>query len=169
MQNQSISLIAMLGSRTRALSKNDKLLWEIPEDLSRFSKKTRNHPVVMGRKTWESLPEAYRPLPKRTNIVITRNKDYVAEGAIVVDSLNAAIAEASSAPGSEEIFVMGGGEIYRAALPLATTLYLTLVDSDVEGDVFFPQYDEVLYSVIEQEAKQTETGLSYQFLTLLRQ
>lgn len=133
--------------------------------MARFKEKTTGHPVIMGRKTWESLKQ-YRPLPNRTNIVITRDKEYVAEGAVVVDSLNAAIAEASSAMGAEEIFVIGGGEIYTEALPLATTLYLTLVESDVEGDVFFPIYDESLYSVVERKENQTDAGLSYQFLTL---
>lgn len=166
MQKQSISIIAAFGSKTRALGKdNDLLPWKIRDDMARFKEKTTGHPVIMGRKTWESLKQ-YRPLPNRTNIVITRDKEYVAEGAVVVDSLNAAIAEASSAMGAEEIFVIGGGEIYTEALPLATTLYLTLVESDVEGDVFFPIYDESLYSVVERKENQTDAGLSYQFLTL---
>ena len=147
-----ISLIAALGARTRAIGKDGKLLWHIPEDLRRFKALTEGHPVVMGRKTWESLPGKFRPLPARTNIVVTRQADYMAPGATVVDSLESALAAAASAPGADEIFVIGGGELYAAALPLASRLYLTLVDSDVPGDAFFPDYEPEFKTVIEHEA-----------------
>ncbi|MGH7175340.1 MAG: dihydrofolate reductase, partial [Minisyncoccia bacterium] len=91
-----IAIIAALGQQTRALGKNGALLWRIPEDLKRFKALTLGHPVIMGRKTWESLPEKYRPLPGRTNIVVTRQAGYEARSAVIVDSLEGALAAAAS-------------------------------------------------------------------------
>lgn len=100
------------------------------------------HPVIMGRKTWESLPEKFRPLPGRTNIVVTRQADYKAEGAIVVNGLSDAFFAAEKAIGADETFIIGGGQIYAEALPYATRLYLTIVDDTAEADVFFPEYKQ---------------------------
>src|SRR3989344_734446 len=119
----SIAIIAALGEQTRALGKNNELLWHIPDDLKRFKELTLGHPVIMGRKTWESLPPKFRPLPGRTNIVVTRQAGYVAEGAVVADSLETARVGATRAPGADEMFVIGGGELYREALPFADRLY----------------------------------------------
>ena len=113
----------------------------MPDDMRRFKALTSGHPVIMGRKTWESLPERFRPLPGRTNIVVTRQTGYGAPGAVVADSFEAARAAAARAEGSEEIFVIGGGELYVAALPLADRLYLTLVNDTAEADTFFPPYE----------------------------
>lgn len=137
-----IAIIAALDSTTRAIGKDNTLLWHIPDDLKRFKELTTGHPVIMGRKTWESLPERFRPLPNRTNIVVTRQLGYKTEGAAVVDSLSDAFLAAQEAPGSNETFVIGGGEIYIAALPYATHLYLTLVDDSSEADTFFPAYEK---------------------------
>lgn len=136
-----ISLIAAISTGSRALGKGGELLWNLPDDLRHFKKITSGHPVIMGRKTWESIPEKFRPLPGRTNIVITRGKDYGAMGAEVVSSFEQAQEAASGAPGSEEIFVIGGGEIYSLALPFASRLYLTLVDDNSLADSFFPEYE----------------------------
>lgn len=114
---------------------DNRLLWHISEDLKRFKAITSGHPVVMGRKTWESLG---RPLPNRTNVVITRNTGYGAEGATVVGSLQEALA---LFPAEEEVFVIGGGEIYRQAMEVADRLYITKVCADYEGDTFFPDID----------------------------
>lgn len=140
MTNQGkISLIAAIGTRTRGLGKNGQLLWRIPEDMQRFKTLTTRHPVIMGRKTWESIPEKFRPLPERTNIIITRDTGYTASGAIVAHSLEEAL-EKARAIEPKEIFIIGGAQIYAKSLPLADRLYLTLVDAEDEADAFFPNY-----------------------------
>ncbi len=156
--------IAAIGTETRALGKDGKLLWRLPGDLKRFKELTRGHPVIMGRKTWESLPEKFRPLPERTNIILTRDMSYEAPGATVVHSIDDAFAAGHGAEGGEEVFVIGGAEIYAAALPYSDTLYLTLVESDLEGDVFFPQYEES-FDLVASEDPVEEGGVQYQFST----
>lgn len=138
---QRTAIIAALGEKTRAIGKGGKLLWHIPEDMRRFKELTMGHPVIMGRKTWESIPEKFRPLPGRANIVVTRQAGYEATGAMVVYSLENARAAAARARGADEIFIVGGGELYREALPIADRLYLTLVGDDAEGDTLFPEYE----------------------------
>jgi dihydrofolate reductase len=165
-EKANINLIAALSSSTRAIGRNGSLLWHIPADLKRFKALTSGHPVIMGRKTWESLPEAFRPLPHRTNIIVTRNPEYQAEGAQITTSLEEAYGIAASADGSDEIFVIGGGELYAAALPDASRLYLTLVNDDREGDAHFPSYDA--FTPIETE-HHTHGGLPYSFVTFSRQ
>ena len=141
MADSRLNIIAAIG-KNRELGLHGKLLWHIPEDMRRFKEVTTGHPVIMGRKTWESLPQMYRPLPGRTNIVVTRQVGYKATGAIVADSLKAARIAAARAGGADEIFVIGGGELYREALPLTDRLYLTLVDDTAEADTFFPPYEQ---------------------------
>lgn len=131
-----ISLI-VAKSHNNVIGKDNKIPWYIPEDLRWFKKMTMYKPVIMGRKTWESLPEKFRPLPDRTNIVVTRQKDYRAEGAAVINALDVAIAYAGSR-GFKEVMVIGGEEIYKLALPLVTRMYVSEVAIDVEGDAFFP-------------------------------
>ncbi|MGB4076391.1 MAG: dihydrofolate reductase [Minisyncoccia bacterium] len=161
-----ISAIAAIGKHTRVLGKEGDLVWDIPEDLERFRNLTRGHPVIMGRKTWESIPEERRPLPKRTNIVISRNKDYEAPGALVVSSIEAALAAAHGAPGSDEICIIGGSAIYTAALPFTDRLILTLVDDEALGDVFFPDYSEFT-EIIAHESHPEHTP-PFEYLTLER-
>ncbi len=135
-----LALIAAV-SDNGVIGRNNKLPWYIPADLRYFKQQTLGKPVVMGRKTWESMN---RPLPGRTNIVITRQPDYQAEGARVVPDLAAAIELAESIAmidGTEEVMVIGGAEIYRLALPLADRLYLTEVHAEIEGDTFFPDWN----------------------------
>jgi len=148
---QRVALIAAIGERTRAIGHGNGLLWHLPEDLKLFRARTSGHPVVMGRRTWESLPERFRPLPGRTNIVVTRDSAYEAAGAEVATTLEDALARAKLAPGGEETFVIGGGQLYTSALPFADRLYLTLVDDDAEGDTFFPEYPEFT-KIIEDRA-----------------
>src|SRR3989344_512770 len=112
-----VAIIAAIG-RNRALGLKGKLLWRLPDDMQRFKETTTGHPVIMGRKTWESIPEKFRPLPERTNIIVTRQTGYEAPGATMVSSLPAACAAAAQAAGSDEIFVIGGGEIYSEALSI---------------------------------------------------
>jgi len=159
-----LSLIAAIG-KGRELGFQGNLLWRLPEDLKRFKELTDGHPVIMGRKTWESLPGRFRPLPGRTNVVVTRQTDYEAPGAVVVDSLEDARAAAARAPGADEVFIIGGGEIYSAALPFANRLYLTLVDASAPADAFFPPYEED-FKITAETAGEGEP--SHRFLTLER-
>ena len=128
-----LSLIAAVA-RQGVIGKDNRLLWHLPEDMKYFRETTRGRPVIMGRKTWESLPEKFRPLPGRHNLVVSRNPAYPAPGATLVASL----AEAIKHAGEGEIFVIGGETLYRQALPLAQRLYLTEIDRDFDGDAFFP-------------------------------
>ncbi len=160
-----ISIIAAIG-KNRALGLRGKLLWHIPDDMRRFKELTSGHPVIMGRRTWESIPEKFRPLPMRANILITRNTSYRAEGAEVCRSLEEALNAAEGAPGAEEVFIIGGGEIYALALPYANKLYLTLVDDEVQGDTFFPEYANEFTVVSTQDCQQNKPP--YRFVTLER-
>lgn len=139
----TIEIIAAI-SNDMALGKNNELLWSIPEDMQHFKMLTMGHPVIMGRKTWESLPERFRPLPNRHNIVITTQEEYVADGAVVVHSMEDAILL-----GDGRIFVIGGAQIYNEALPYADVIHLTIVDVDVpDADVFFPDFDQVDFDLV---------------------
>jgi len=138
MNKPRICAVVAIG-KNRELGKNGKLLWHIPDDLKRFKELTMGHPVIMGRKTFESIVSYIKgPLSGRTNIVITRQADYAPEGVEIVRSFTAAL---HAVPSDEEVFVIGGGEIFKIALPLADRVYLTRVEADVAGDVFFPELD----------------------------
>jgi dihydrofolate reductase len=161
-----LSLIAAIG-RNRELGKDGDLLWRIPDDLARFKRLTNGHPVIMGRKTWESIPEKFRPLPGRTNIVITTDPAYEAIGASVAASFEEALAIAAHAEGSDEVFAIGGSRVYADALPQADRLYLTLVEAeDAEADAFFPPYPEFSREVSREERERD--GLRYTWLDLER-
>ena len=118
---------------------NNSLLWHISEDLRRFKQITLGHPVIMGRKTYESIG---RPLPNRDNIIISRNGEYQAEGCKTVGSLSQAI---SLYPADQEIFIIGGGEIYRQSMDMADKLYITEVEAQFDGDTFFPEIDPAIW------------------------
>ena len=157
-----IAIIAAIG-RGRELGFGGHLLWHIPEDMKRFKSLTTGHPVIMGRKTWESLPPKFRPLPERTNIVVTRQAGYGASGAIVVNSFEDARAAAARASGADEVFVIGCGELYAAALSFADRLYLTLVDDKKEADTFFPPY-EPKFNIISEKSGVGKLSYSFQIL-----
>lgn len=131
-----ISLIAALA-KNRTIGKNNDLPWHLPDDMKYFMQTTKQHFVIMGRKNYESIPEKFRPLPNRTNIVITRTRDYQAPDCIVVNSLEAGLQQGRLAKESE-IFIIGGSEIYKLGLPVANKLYLTEIDAVIEGDTYFP-------------------------------
>ena len=155
----TISAIAAIG-KNRELGKNDKLIWRIPEDMKHFIALTTGHPVIMGRKTFESIG---KPLPGRTNIVITRNQDYQSLGCIVVQTIEDAIAEAGKHD-QNEIFIIGGGEIYNLAFGLTDRLYLTIVDAeDKNANVFFPDYSN--FKLIEKKKVKTKSGYNISFRT----
>lgn len=155
-------MIAAIG-RNRELGKGNDLLWKIPDDLKRFKELTKGHPVIMGRKTYESLP--LRPLPGRTNIVITRDAQWVSRGALVASSLDEAIGVAAFAEGGEETFVIGGGQIYTAALPFADMLQLTLIDAEADADSLFPAYEHLFTKKVFEEQHEWE-GLTYTWVDL---
>jgi dihydrofolate reductase len=149
-----ISIIVAMD-KNRLIGGENKLLWNIPGELKRFKEITTGHPIIMGRKTHQSIG---RVLPNRTNIIITRDPDYKVEGAIVVNSLEQAIKAAENVIATEvkqseppEIFVIGGGQIYQQALPLADRLYVTVVDGEYEGDTYFPDYSEFSHATDRQE------------------
>lgn len=166
-----ISIVVALGNgrlHNRALGKDNQLLWHIPDDLKRFKALTMGHPVVMGRKTFESiLASLGKPLSGRTNIVVTRDASWQHEGAITATSIEDAIEKAKQSPGGEEIIIGGGGEIYRQALPFVDKLYLTLIEDDQEGDSFFPEYEHEFTKVVSDEAREHE-GLKYRWVDLER-
>ena len=158
-----ISIISAIGKYNRVIGKEDgSIPWRISEDFKYFKKITMGHPIIMGRKTFESLPGI---LPGRIHIVVTRNGDYeVPDGVIVVTSLENAIDKASDL-GKEEIFIIGGGQIYKESIELADRLYLTLVDTDVDGSVFFPEYKNIFTKTISSK-KSSDDNLSFEFLVL---
>jgi dihydrofolate reductase len=152
--------IIVATARNGVIGKDNQLPWHLPQDLKYFREKTTGKPVIMGRKTFESIG---RPLPNRVNIVITRNKDWSREGIIVVHDLAEAIKAASNIRegGSEfEIMVIGGAEIYKSALPKADRIYLTYIDKHVDGDAFFPVLDDSWYL---KDAFPGEGSESYEF------
>lgn len=133
-QRPRLVVIAALA-RNRAIGRDNALLWHLPEDMKHFREATTGHPVIMGRRTWESLPERFRPLPGRRNLVVTRQAQWQAAGAGRAGSLEDALAQLAGVPLA---FVIGGAELYAAALPLADELLLTEIDQDFDGDCHFP-------------------------------
>ncbi len=168
----SIRLSMMVAKASNnVIGRDNKLPWYLPNDLKYFKQVTFGKPVIMGRKTWESLKG---PLPGRTNIVITRQPDYLADGAKVVASLDDAVAMAENVAfieGQEEAVIMGGAEIYSLALPQAERLYLTEVHANVEGDTFFPEYDASEWQQIAREdfAAEGPNPYDYSFVVYERQ
>lgn len=164
-----ISIIAVIG-KNRELGKDNRLLWDIPEDMARFKRLTTGHPVIMGRRTYESIG---RPLPGRMNIIVSRETDYHIKGAAVVDSLDMAfkVAEADKfspdlrKDGTGEIFIIGGAKIYEQSLPYCGKLYLTVVDDETAADVYFPSYEDRFNTVLSREDKESN-GLKYTFWEL---
>jgi dihydrofolate reductase len=155
-----ISMIAAIASGNRALGLNGRLIYHIPEDLKRFKEITSGHPIIMGRKTFESIG---MQLPNRKNIVITRDEDYFAEGVEIVHSLDEAL---KLSEGDDEVFIIGGGQIYKEAIGKADKLYLTLVEGNPDADTFFPDYSDFKKIIFEESHK--SDGLKYKFLDLER-
>jgi dihydrofolate reductase len=146
----------------RVIGKDGKLPWHLPEDLKRFKRLTMGHHIVMGRKTWESIG---RLLPGRHHVIVSRRPGYRVAGAKVVQSLDAAIA---SADGDDEVFVIGGGEIFALAMPLADRILATEIERDYEGDVRFPELQSGAWRETEREEGVGESGLPYRYVTLER-
>lgn len=154
-----IVIIAAVA-KNRVIGKDNNLLWNIPEDMAHFKALTSGHTVIMGRKTWESLPPRFRPLPGRRNIVISRQKDYAAPGAEVADSLENALKLASTAT---TIFIIGGEQIYTQAMAVADRLEITDVDLEPEGDAWFPEI-----AAVDWEKTAKTEGNVFAFMTYRR-
>ena len=159
---QKISIIVAM-SKNNVIGANNALLWHISEDLKRFKSLTMGKPIIMGRKTFDSIG---RPLPGRKNIVITRNTDLKIKGVNVVSSLDNVF---SLIKDEEQVFVIGGEEIYRIFLDHATHLYVTEIDSVLEGDAYFPQFSANYWQEISREKSVNEEGLHFSFVDYKRQ
>ena len=166
-----LSIIVAAAGEKRVIGKKGGMPWYIPRELKRFKEITMGHPIIMGRKTHESIGKA---LPGRTNIVVTHEPNYTAEGCMVVHNLEEAIQTAREQEilkqvqdDEQEIFIIGGGQIYKEAIKLADKLYLTYIDKEIEGDVFFPDYSE-FKKVISESDWQEHEGTKYKFLELER-
>jgi dihydrofolate reductase len=135
--------LIVAAAENHVIGKDNDLIWHLPKDMKFFKDTTKGHFVIMGRKNFESIPHKYRPLPNRTNVVVTRQKDYLAEGCLVVNSLAEALQEAEKAKDLEP-FIIGGGEIYRLALEqqLIDRVYLTRIHKNYQGDTFFPELNK---------------------------
>jgi dihydrofolate reductase len=153
-----ICIVVAIG-RNRELGKDNMLLWRIPDDLKRFKALTMGHPLIFGRKTFESIG---KPLPGRTNIVVTRDPDWTHEGVVVARSLEEAI-EKASALDAEEVHIGGGAQLYAQALPFVDRLYLTLIDDTKEADTFFPEYEKEFTKVVKEEQREYE-GMRYSWI-----
>lgn len=156
-----ISAIAAIG-KNKELGGGNKLLWNIPGELKRFKEITMGHPIIMGRKTYDSIG---RILPGRTNIIITRDSGYKLDGAVIVSSVEEALELAKKSEGGEHVFIIGGGQIFKESLPKTDRLYLTLVHKTFpDADTFFPEYSEFTKVIEETDMKGEE--FDYTFKTL---
>ena len=165
----TINIIAALQKRDRGIGFRGAIPWHIPEDIERFKLLTESHPVIMGRKTWESLPAKFRPLPNRTNIVVSRSLHVAPRGSMLADGIGDAIRLAGEFPGADQIWVIGGSEIYRAAMPFADELWLTLVDGEETADAFFPEdYGLSFPREIERAPLTSAEGFSAEYVRLAK-
>jgi len=163
--------IAAIG-KERELGIHNELLWRIPDDLKRFRSLTKGHPVIMGRKTYESIIHAIgKPLPERTSIIVTRDDTYrdrcPSEGVVCAASIREALEEAKKAKGADEIFIGGGAQIYAEALPYTDELILTTIEDTKPADSFFPEYKELFPEVVSDEIRSHER-LVYHWITRTR-
>jgi dihydrofolate reductase len=156
----TVALLAAVA-RNGVIGRDSGIPWRLPADMARFRELTMGHPVVMGRKTWESLPDQFRPLPGRANVVVTRNPDWSAQGADRAGSIEDALELVASEP---RVFVIGGGAIYTAALPYADELLLTEIDADVEGDTTFPAWDRDEFEETSREGHVADDGTPFAFV-----
>ena len=157
-------LIAAVA-RNGAIGRNNGLLFQDPADQRHFRQVTMGCPVVMGRKTWDSLPQRFRPLPGRRNVVVSRNAALKLDGAEVATSLDAALARLQVEP---RVFVIGGAQLYALALPRADTLMLTEIGADLDGDTHFPHWDRGLFEEVSRSTASTTGSQAFDFVTYRR-
>ncbi len=153
-----VSQIAAM-SRNRVIGKDNKLPWNMPNDLAYFFKITRGHHIIMGRKNFEANGKA---LPNRVNLVVTRNPNYNAPGCIVVESIQQAL-KYSESNGEAEVFIVGGGQIYEASLSITDKIYLTIIDAKIDGEVFFPELDPKSWKVISKVAHSADSNNPFDY------
>lgn len=158
-----IVLIAA-AAENNALGKDNDLLWHLPDDFKRFKALTSHHYIIMGRKTFQSFP---KPLPNRTHIVITRRENYHPEGCLIAPNLEKAIA---MAPDNEDVFIIGGGEIYQQSMALADKIELTRVHADFDADTFFPEIDQSVWQLVAAEfhPKDEKHAFGFTFQTFIK-
>ncbi len=156
-------VLVVAYSRNRVIGRDNQLPWRLPSDLAHFKRTTLGHPILMGRRTWQSLP---RVLPGRENIVITRQSHFDAPGATVVHSVAAALQRAADT-GAEQACVIGGAEIFALTLPLAHRLVATEIDADIEGDTWFPELNDD-WAEVDRQQQPEENGLSFSYVTYRR-
>lgn len=156
-----ISMIAAV-SRNGVIGKNNDLPWKLPDDMKYFMETTKGHHAIMGRKNYESIPHKFKPLPNRTNIVVTRQKNFNAPGCLVVDSLEKGLAIARDNQ-EAEAFVIGGAEIYKLGLRYANRLYLTEINAEIQGDTFFPEYDRARWEETSRRHHDKDERHAYDF------
>lgn len=163
-----VSLIVAV-SENNVIGKDNDLVWHLPKDLQFFKTTTKGHFVIMGRRNFDSIPEKYRPLPNRTNVIVTRQKDYTTDGCLITHSIEQAIELAKSA-GDKEPFIIGGGQIYKQALEnnLIDRIYLTRVHNEFEGDTFFPKLSSEKWKEVKKENHTADErhSSSFSFITL---
>jgi len=150
-------------SRNNVIGVNGDLPWHLPEDLAHFKRSTLGQPVIMGRVTWQSIPEKFRPLPGRTNVVVSRQPEFSAPGAQVVTSLQAAL---DLFPADEVVWLIGGAQLYAQAMPLAQQLVITEIDEDYEGDAFAPAVVAAEWKETQRTTHTSAQGLGYSLVTL---
>lgn len=155
-----VALVAAVA-RNGAIGRANDLLWRDPQDLAHFRALTLGAPVIMGRRTWDSLPARWRPLPGRRNLVLTRNREWQAAGAEAAASLPVALARLAAAP---RVFVIGGAQLYAAALPLADELYLTEIDADFDGDTHFPPWPRADFDELARQPQRAADGTRFAFV-----
>jgi dihydrofolate reductase len=165
MSRPALALIAAVP-RNRAIGRGGELIFHESEDQKHFRRVTLGCPVIMGRKTWDSLPPRFRPLPGRRNIVVTRNALWSSEGALRAGSLDEAL---KLAAGAARVFVIGGAELYALALPRADELVLTEIDADLDGDTYFPDWPRAQFRQTSSEPHLTAGGVGYRFNHYIRQ
>ena len=156
-----ISIIAAVA-KNRVIGKANDLPWRLPDDMKFFMQTTNGHHVIMGRKNYESLPEKFKPLPNRTNIVVTRQKNYGATGCTAVHELSDGI-NLAKANDEKELFIIGGAEIYKLALPITDTLYLTEIDAEIDGDTFFPEWNKQNWKEISRQHHPVDSKHKFAF------
>ena len=159
-----LSLIAAVA-RNGAIGRDNDLVWKEAADQKHFAATTRGHAVVMGRRTWQSLPPRFRPLPGRRNVVVTRSAGFEAPGAETADSLHTALQRLQAQP---QVFVIGGVQLFAQALPLADELVLTEIDADLDGDVHFPAWDRTAFAEAARDAHAAVDGTRFDFVTYRR-
>ena len=159
-----LTLIAAVA-RNGAIGHNNKLLWQESQDQRHFRAATMGHPVVMGRKTWDSLPSRFRPLPGRRNLVVSHNTQLLAEGAETAASLEQTLQRLAAC---SQVFVMGGAQLYAQALPLADEMMLTEIDADLHGDVFFPSWSKADWLPVSRQPQLAQDGTPFVFITYRR-